>query len=223
MSLFGGEEADFPGTSNMSMPTCCSDGSSDSHSLDKQERSVTSTQSFDMTSKKMRDVHYSKGQAHRMKRKEQEIHKSRNSDNTIKDEYFNTCSEQGSCSVKGEKKFRTIDMKYNVEYEGNERDRSYDKYQSRQKNKYADRESNQSRERKRKKSSSKSEFKYGEYREAKKDREEYVMEKHEVMKGQYRESSSGKHKRKGKSDDKYEHHSNRKNSEVSRHSKSKGC
>lgn len=226
MGLLGGEEPDLPGTPNvLSAPTCNPDGSSDSHSLDKQARSTASTYSVGIDSTRMRDVHYSKYQECRMKSSEQEIHKrSRNSEETVKEEYSNTCSEQGVYTVKGEKRFRTIDRKYNGKYEGYEVEGSYDKYQSRHKNKNTDRESKQSREKKRKKSSGESEPRYYKHREARRDREGCVTEKHEEVRRQYRESSSGKtQKREGsKSDHKYEYQSSRENSKGSRHSNSKG-
>lgn len=226
MGLFGGDEPVLPGTPNVSAPTCSPDGGSDSHSLDKQARSAASTHNLDINSKRVRDVRYSKWQVHRMKRKEQESHKSRNSDDTLKDEeYSNTCSEQGLYSLKYEKKFRTIDMKDNIKNEGNEGDWPYDKYQSRHKNKHTSRKSNQSRERKRMKSGSESEARHYEYREVKRDREGCVIEKHEDMRGHYRELSSGNSQKRERSkrDHKHEHHSSRENSKGSRNNESKGC
>lgn len=225
MGLFAGEEPVLPGAPNIS-PTCSADGSSDSHSLDIQTRSATSTHNLDVNSKRVRDVQYSKWQAHQIKRKEQESHKSRNSDNTLEDEeYSHSCSEQGLCSLKCEKKFTTIAVNDYIKNEGNGGDWPYDKYQSRSKVKHTSRKSSHSRERKRMKSGSESETKHCEYRETKRDREGYLIEKYKDMRGHYRESSSGKSQKRERSnrDHKHEHHGSRKNSKGSRNNESKGC
>lgn len=224
MGLFAGEEPVLPGAPNIS-PTCSADGSSDSHSLDTQTRSATLTHNLDINSKRVRDVQYSKWQAHQIKRKEQESHKSRNSDSTLEDEeYSHSCSEQGLCSLKCEKKFTTIAVNDYIKNEGIGGDWPYDKYQSRPKVKHTSRKSNHSRERKRMKSGSESETKHCEYRETKRDREGCFI-KYKDMRGHYRESSSGKSQKRERSnrDHKHEHHGSRKNSKGSRNNESKGC
>lgn len=220
MGLLGVEEPDLPGTI-ISAPAYITNGSSNLLSLDKQAKSALSSSSHDINLKSGRDISYSECQEHKMKKNEQEESQKRNknSENSVKDyEYSSTYSEQCLNLMKGEKKLKTKKKKSeNYEVEG-----TFDKYQSRHKNKYTDRESNQNREKKKKKIIGESEPRCHEHREARKNREGCVIEKHEEVRGQYKNSSGKSHKReRDESDYSYEYNC-RENSKGSRHSKSKG-